>query len=297
MRSIRTAAGELRREGAAVGRLRSILVPGCIVAVAASAALPALAHAEPPCPPGAAPGATIRARDLEDSGGPLTATHTIVLELDSADGPIDDFAVALPPGAEARRAGPGPALRVDAPGPVPVTATWRHTVIGYGLALPHGSTCTASAQTTLDLGPARPPRFSAPPPGAQLMMTELNWRLRVGENADLRPVEARLRGLRRARLPRASAPVQTISLGLRSGDKPIVFGTGRVLRSAGWRFRFGPYFRDELPIRMSKFEKSRRLGFGVELELVQGGRRIGRTRAVGRCEFAYGVRCRCRTMG
>jgi hypothetical protein len=165
---------------------------------------------------------------------------------------------------------------------VTVTAQWQQFV-------PSAADCTASATATFNVEPAKP--LQVVRPRSRGMMTELWWYLRVGEDADLRPVEARLRGVRRARLPRASTPVQTFTIGLRAGDKPMFLGSGRVLRSAGWRFRFGPYFRQEFPIRMSKFEKSRRLGFGIDLEFVQGGARIARTRAQGRCEFAYGVRC------
>jgi hypothetical protein len=79
----------------------------------------------------------------------------------------------------------------------------------------------------------------------------------------------------------------------------MLFGTGRVLRSAGWRFRIGPFFRGEFPIRMYKVERGHgRRGFGFELELVQGGRRIGRTRGVGSCQFtSVGPLCRVRTTG
>jgi hypothetical protein len=88
-------------------------------------------------------------------------------------------------------------------------------------------------------------------------------------------------------------------LGLRAGDPGrMLTGTGRVLTSAGWRFRVGPYYRNEFPILMSKPRgpRGRRVGFGFELELVQGGRRIGRTRGVGSCEFtSVGPLCRGRT--
>jgi hypothetical protein len=156
--------------------------------------------------------------------------------------------------------------------------------------VPRASYCTASTTATFNLEPPKPLRVSVPR-AKGTWMSELEWSIRAGEDADLRPVEARLRGVRRARLPDAATPAQTFTIGLRAGDKPMIFGSGRLLRSAGWRFRFGPYYRNEFPIRMSKFEKSRRLGFGFELEFVQGGARIGRTRALGRCVFEYGLRC------
>ncbi len=230
------------------------------------------------------------AGDLEDGDRDLTATHTISLYGEDAEGiEIEDFALVLPPGAQTVRGQPD-SFRSDAPGPVSVTAQWQHLVLVDGTAVPRGSSCTASASATFNLEPPKPLRVSVPR-AKGTWMSELEWSVRAGEDADLRPVEARLRGVRRARLPGAATPAQTFTIGLRTGDKPMVFGSGRVLRSAGWRFRFGPYYRNEFPIRMSKFEKSRRLGFGFELEFVQGGARIGRTRALGRCVFEYGLRC------
>jgi hypothetical protein len=159
------------------------------------------------------------------------------------------------------------------------------------------SDCTASVQATFTLVPAKPPKFLAPRSGKQ-GISELEWTLRVGKSSDLRPVEVRLRGVRRARLPRASTHVQTLALGLRKGDpNRMLFGTGRVLRSAGWRFRIGPFYRGEFPIRMYKVERGHgKRGFGFELELVQGGHRIGRTRGVGSCRFtSVGPLCGVRT--
>ena len=220
--------------------------------------------ADPPCPPGAVPPVTLSAGDREDGDRDLTATHTISLYGMDAEGiEIEDFALELPPGAQTVR-GEGDSFRSDAPGPVSVTAHWQHLVLVDGTAVPRASYCTASTTASFNLEPPKPLRVSLPRPRRGLM-NELFWRLHAGEDADLRPVEARLRGVRRARLPGAKAPAQTFTIGLRAGDKPMIFGSGRVLRSAGWRFRFGPYFREEFPIRMSKFEKSRRLGFGFEL--------------------------------
>jgi hypothetical protein len=263
-----------------------------LAALAALLAGPAAADAAP-CPPGVAPTATLRASDLERDGGPLTATHTINLELETADGAvIDDFKLALPPGAVAVRSGPSPSFRADAAGPVPVTATWSE----YDST--SDADCSASVQATFALEAPKPLKFIAPRAGSR-GISELNWSLRVGKASDLRPVQVRVRGVRRARLPGPSAPVQTLALGLRSGDPGrMLFGTGRVLRSAGWRFRIGPFFQSEFPIRMYKVERGRgRRGFGFELELVQAGHRIARSRGIGSCRFtSVGPLCRARTM-
>jgi len=266
--------------------MRALVALLVLLAVAPAASAQAQA---PPCPPGVAPSVTLRAHDE------LIATHTIGLYIETVDGiEIDEFTLALPPGAQAVRGGPTPAFRADAPGPVPVTATW----LEYDRAA--DAECSATAQATFVLAPAKPPRFIAPRAGSK-GISELNWTLRFGQRSDLRPIEVRLRGVRRARLPGGSAPLETLTLGLRAGDPGrLLTGTGRVLTSAGWRFRVGPYFRNEFPIRMSKPRgpRGRRVGFGFELELVQGGRRIGRTRGVGRCEFtSVGPLCRGRTLG
>jgi hypothetical protein len=154
--------------------------------------------------------------------------------------------------------------------------------------------CSASVAATFPLAAARPLKFVAPRPGSR-GISELNWSLRVGERSDLRPVEVRLRGIAHARLPTSSAPLQKLRLGLREGDPGrMLTGTGRLLRGAGWRFRVGPFFRNEFPIRMTNPQKRR---FGFDLQLVQGGRRIGRTRGVGRCEFtSVGPICRARVL-
>jgi hypothetical protein len=235
----------------------------------------------PPCPPGVAPSVTLRAVD------DLIATHTIGLELETAEGTfIDDFKLTLPAGAKSVRVGPSPGFQADTPGPVSVTATW----LEYDRNA--DADCSASVAATFPLAAPRPLKFVAPRPGSR-GISELNWILRVGKRSDLRPVEVRLRGIAHARLPAASAPVEKITLGLREGDPGrMLTGTGRVLRGAGWRFRVGPFFRDEFPIRMTKPKKRR---FGFDLQLVQGGRRIGRTRGVGRCEFtSVGPICRAR---
>jgi hypothetical protein len=256
--------------------------PSRLLLLAAVAALPAgpaaAQESDPPCAPGVAPPGTLRAMDTEDGGGPLTATHTIALELETAEGPEEEFAVALPPGVEARWVGPNRGFRVDGPGPVPVTATWQHydpATVSY---------CTASAEATFDVEAAKPLRF-VPARPRRGRIAGLEWRVRFGKDADLRPVEVRLRGVRRARVPRPSVPVKTLTLALRRGDKGRWWGQPeRELRSAGWRFAVG--FRDvgDIFVEMRTF-RGRARGFGFDLELVQAGRRVGRARGVGRCGY------------
>ena len=76
---------------------------------------------------------------------------------------------------------------------MPIRATWRHFD-------PGSEFCTASAETTVNVEPAKPLRYKGPARRSRFM-NSLNWTVSLGDNADLRPVEMRLRGVRRARLP------------------------------------------------------------------------------------------------
>jgi hypothetical protein len=241
---------------------------------------------DPPCPQGVPVGAaTIAAEDLEDRGGSLTATHRIALELQVAGepDPVNEFEVAVPPGVRVGWAGT-PTIRADAPGPVPVVAGWSEFVPSLG------SSCSRSASTTLTIEPARAPRY-IPPKRKSALMSQLEWFLRLGKDADLRPVEVRIRGLKRARVPGASVPARKLVFAFREGDKGVSYANGRsrTVRAAGWRFSAG-FIRDRPRVLMHGIPG--RSPFGVELDWVQGARRIGRTRLVGRC---HGFVCDYRT--
>jgi hypothetical protein len=255
--------------------VRSLTALGLCLAAASTTVWPAAAQApDPPCPPGVAPSATIRT-------GNLTATHPIDLLLQTSEDEIGEFEVALPPGAVQDGWSAPTAFHVDAPGPVPITATWRH------FAPELGGYCSASTASTLNVGPAKPLRYTAPRTRGGVLAGD--WRVRIGKNADLRPVQMRLRGVRRARVPSASAPVTTVTFALRGGDKGLsYFGKAlRTVRSAGWRFDATWARRDEIRISMRDHSNRRGRAFGVELELTQAGRRLGRTRLVGRCNDLY----------
>ena len=243
---------------------------------------------DPPCAPGVAPSATIRGFDVEDRGGPLTATHTIRVGLDVPGYPIGEFEMTLPPGVQTVPNDDLQALfRTDTPGPVPVTVSWRHAEADSITA------CTASATTTLDIGPARPlrvvgPRLQRAPRPFRRFKIALEWRLPLGEDADLRPIEMRVRGVRRARRPGAAAPGQTLTFALRESDRGFAVNDNpeRMLRSAGWSFAAGYGGRNADPlITMRDYPwRGRRRSFGLELELTQAGRLLVRTQAVGRCQ-------------
>ena len=102
---------------------------------------------DPPCPPGAVPPVTLSAGDLEDGDRDLTATHTITLYAEDAEGiEIDDFALALPPGVHSVR-GEADSFRSDAAGPATVTAQWQHLVLADGTAVPRGWPPTSGRRT------------------------------------------------------------------------------------------------------------------------------------------------------
>jgi hypothetical protein len=253
--------------------VRGLAVLFVCLATASAAVWPAAAQEpDPPCAPGVAPSATIQASNL-------TATHPIDLLLQTSEDEVRRFEVALPPNAVRDRWRSPTAFHVEAPGPVPITATWRHFVIE------DAAYCTASAATTLNVEPAKPLRY-IPPPRSKGYLDSLDWRVRVGKDADLRPVQVEIRGVRRARLPGASAPVETVTFALRGGDKGLsYYGRAlRTLRSAGWHFDADVRQRGaEIGIYMRDHSNRKGRGFGFELELTQAGRRLGRTRAVGRC--------------
>jgi hypothetical protein len=231
----------------------------------------------PACPSGIAPEPSIRAYDVEDKGGRLTATHTIGLEAQDRDGSLRNVVFTLPRSAATRGTESNPAFSVDTPGRVPVTATWSHYVEA------DGSTCTASADTTLRIEAARALQLTAPRPGLS-QNEHLAWSIRAGRDADLRPVEVRLRGVRRS---------QTLTLALRRGDDGVGWGSrARVLRAAGWSFNFGLAEENAVLVTARAPERGKRRDFGFELDFVQAGRRIGRTRATGVCAQ---LGCRYRT--
>jgi hypothetical protein len=221
------------------------------------------------CPPDVALHASIRAYDVEDHGGRLTATHTIALEAADRDGPLRNVAFTLPSSVENRGTENDPAFSADAPGRVPATATWSNYVEA------DGSTCTASAETTLRIEPARALKFTAPRAGFS-ENGYLAWVLRAGRDADLRPVEVRLRAARHT---------QKLTLALRRGDDGLGWGPrARRLRAAGWSFHFGFAEENVVLVNASAPERGERRKFAFRLEFVQAGRRIGRTRATGICD-------------
>ena len=85
--------------------------------------------------------------------------------------------------------------------------------------------------------------------GARAFADSYTFALRTGKNADLRPVQVRLRGVKRARLPGRGARVQRATIALRRGDPGLSRGEFRRLRAAGWRFRISNIDEHEHPLQ------------------------------------------------
>jgi hypothetical protein len=283
---------ELVQAGRVIGRTRARGRCSYLVCRYRSVRGPSAAQAPaPPCPPGEAPSATIRGFDVEDGGGPLTATHTIGLEVRDRDGVIPRASFTVPAHAQNRGDEGNPAFSIDTPGPVPVTATWSHEIQS------DGSTCTATTQRTLRLRAARAPSFNGLPSGPSFA-DAYSMGFETGRNADLRPVQVRLRGVRRARVPGRGARLRKVTLALRRGDAGLARGEHHTMRVAGWEFRVGNVDEHIVLINVKNLEnrrgrRGRARAFGYSIALVQAGRRVGRERVVGRCGY---LGCRWRAL-
>jgi hypothetical protein len=259
--------------------MRRALAAVTVGALALAAAAGAQDETEPPCPPGVPAGASIRANDIEDAGGPLTATHTIGLDIETSEGSVSDFTTELPPGVVARDG--GRSFQADVPGPVRVRATWTDFDAGSG------SFCRASAEATFDLQAPRPLRYFPPRRRTRGGAEGTVWILLVPEDADLRPVEVRVRGVQRGRAPRASDPLKVVTFTLREGDRGLSYGgrADRTIHSGGWLFDVTFGSRTKLYIQMRDFRRRGPRRFGIDLQLVQADHRIGHNRFVGHCEI------------
>ncbi len=257
-----------RRTRVSRARLYS-LAAAALAALALSTGAGAQDETEPPCPPGVPAGAAIHAIGAAGVGGPLIATQTIFLEVETSDRSVSDFKVELPPGVVARRG--SRAFQADAPGPVHVRATWSEFDPGSA------SFCQASAEATFELLPARPLRYFPPSRRSRVGADGTVWILLVPDNADLRPVEVRLRGVQRARAPRASDPLTVVTFALRDGDKGLTYDGRaiRIVRSGGWHFDVTYGTRAKLVVQMRDFARRGPRGYGIDLKIIQAGRQIG----------------------
>ena len=152
----------------------------------------------------------------------------------------------------------------------------------------HGGQKRASSRGQ-PIGPTKPLGFSGLPPGPSAL-EYFQAGIKAGKNADLRPVQLRLRGVRRARLPGPRARLQTLTLPLRRGDAGLPLGSARTLRAARWRFiiNFVDQHQVLIGAQIPNTGRGRRgpsRGYGFSIVLVQAGHRVGRIRATGRCGY------------
>lgn len=247
------------------------------------------AQGAPPCPAGTEM-PTITAQDFEaGSGGTLTATHTIDIDANFSDGlGRDDFQASVPAGVTVRPRGPsGVSVLSDAPGALPITLTWTEHPLG-------GDDCTASTSTTLQLQAPTPLRFGKLPRGLRPKLIRIHGKYYgggyaltalIGRYTDRRPVELRLRGIARARLPSPAMPFKIVTVALRSIDPG--FDKQRYLRSPKWQVTGRVNFESTAMF----VEATMKTGsvhdhpIGYELQVLQAGRLMIRVREAGTCNF------------
>jgi hypothetical protein len=260
---------------------------------------PARAQSAATCAGAAAP-ATFSAEDLEaNSQTVLTATHSIQVELSfNSGGPSpDDTTVAFsgppgmplfssPSGSVGKRLSLGGTRVVYQPGaagPLVVTATWLQDD-GSG----NGTMCSASASTTLQISPATPLRLTDPRHvrGVHVHLrrdSDWKWETDIGKTTDLRPLQIRVRGTHKARLPGASVPFKTLNVGIRLSDTSYG-GRQRSLATPHWRTIV---LADDSAIGLQgnvSVGGIRNKPLSYELQVLQAGRLVARLAAAGKCD-------------
>lgn len=283
------------------------LATGAVAAVLVALTSPAGAQSNPACPAGVVTVASFAVQDMEaGSDTTFTATHTLEVDVTfDGTGPVVDestIQVSGPAGVPAfngggpvgKRLDLGPgraALQTSAPGPLPITATWTQDN-GSGTG-----NCTGSGSTSVQLQPPTPLRLTDPRHirGEHVhLKSDLSWKWEtdIGKTTDLRPVQVRLRGVSRARLPSGHVPFKTATIALRVSDASYGLAE-RHLRSPHWFVGAGG---DDSAIGLRGQERSlgiRDKPLGYELQVLQGGRLIARLAAAGKCDD---LQCQFKTL-
>jgi hypothetical protein len=269
-----------------------------LFAAAAAAMTPGTgAEGAAPCPAGTEIPA-IAARDFEaGSGGALTATHRVELDARFSDGlGRDNLHFSAPAGVTVKAQGPtGATLISDAPGAVPVTVSWSEFQSD-------GTECTSSTSTMLQLQAPTALQFGKLPRSLQPKLVRFHGKYyssgyaltaAIGRYTDRRPVELRLRGIARTRLPSPAMPFKAVKVALRGSDPG--FGNQRYLRGPRWlvtghvNFAGTTFFLDSRVKTASTHDQP----VGLELQVVQAGRLMLAVRQAGKCNFGG---CVWRTM-
>jgi hypothetical protein len=233
---------------------------------------------------------TITAQDFQaGQGGTLTATHNIDVDANFSDGlGRDDFQASVPAGVNVRSNGPsGVTVVSDAPGALPITMTWTEHPSG-------AEDCTASTSTTLQLQAPTPLSFGKLPRSLRPKRLKFHGKYYgggyaatalIGRYTDRRPVELRLRGIARARLPSPTMPFKVVTVALRSIDPGL--DKQRYLRSPKWQVTGRVNFESTAMF----VEATMKTGsvhdhpLGYELQVLQAGRLMLRVREAGTCNF------------
>jgi hypothetical protein len=253
-----------------------------VLGTVAVASTPTATPAAPPCAPGTFPVPEIRSTDRYD-GARLTATHPIGLEARFAS---DDPGGVTWSGAGVR----GDTLLAPLPGPVVVRASWEQFP-------PSGNECTASTAATLNVQPAVTPKLVARRPSFAGIAFDLRF-VRAAPN--LGPLELRLRAVRGPRLPgpRVRFVVRSLNVlneqsrtfatqihvTLHADPSQMFDSRNRLLRNPYITFVVGGGHIGK---------RFQRRGYGFELQVSQGGRRIGRARGTAdRCDPRFDCRQR-----
>jgi len=233
---------------------------------------------------------SITAQDFEaGNGGTLTATHSIDLEANFSDGSgRDDFQASAPPGVRVFPQGPnGVRVISDAPGALPITLTWTEHPLD-------ADDCTASTSTTLQLRAPAPLRFGKLPRGLRPKALKFHGKYfgggyavtaLIGRYTDRRPVELRLRGIARTRLPSPAMPFKVVTVSLRSIDPGL--GRQRYLRSPKWQVTGRTNYQSTAFFLESrqKTGATRYHPVAYELQVLQAGRLMLRVREAGKCNL------------
>lgn len=286
-----------------------------------AAAVPALGQSEPPPCSGAVPPPVIA---VHEPGSPVPyATHTLKLRV-SGNTDVQIRSVSAADTHVDLEPETGPELVTDRSGPFSVGAV-------YTAFEQDGSECTTSASTTVSLtAPARSrvtrlkrPRYSVPQRKLYKPNPEFSFSVKPDKAApDRSPFTVRARVSRRFRLPGKSAKARSRIYPQREFEIPdsrqgLTFCRQMLLcprrTQRGWakelEIDVQPYERPATRgIRVtvtspSGFPADRALKFfqtpwGIDLQVLQAGRRLARFKAVGRCSGGgQSSKCRFKQVG
>ena len=298
------------------------IVAGLVGLVTASG--PAAGDETTPCPDGQ-PRPTIAVAEPRHPG-PLYATHVLEATLEPPESNVSAHAQSwTAPGARILSDDESTTSRtlvVDSPGPLTVTAV---VVIRDRARLPQSDdySCTTTVATTAELLPpnrSRVAAFHRPRPGfvpgRKLYSPNPEFRLTVAKAdtaPDLSPFTVRARRTRRLKLPGPGVRAVSHDYPLRDFEEDLDESDRCQLlcmpdTRSGFKTRVEVQAeidrRDRLRVTVLIPTGSAVLArgrfafrptpFGVDVEVLQSGRRVARLRVAARCDLQGGLSTRCR---